>query len=118
MEQREKLKIDMSAIDILTMMSEGLPGGIVVLTRLMEDSRGIHNILDLDDMNIRGTQIWIGFKDYCGEDIAKFEKAIKERDPQMIDTINRVGLSGNHKHKAVTHGASFGERLLLETESQ
>ena len=114
MEQREKIKIDMSTTDLLITMSEGLPGGVVVLVKLMEDPEGIGRILDLDDMNIRGTQIWIGFKDYCGEDIEKFKTAIKERDPKMIDVINRVGLSGNHEYRAVVHGASFGERPLLE----
>jgi len=113
MEQRKKLTLDMSTMQLLTEMSEGLPGGIVVLTRLMEEPDGITFILGLDDMNIRGTQIWIGFKDYCGEDIEKFKKAITDRDPKMVDAINKVGLSGNHEHKAVAHGASFGERSFL-----
>lgn len=63
-------------------------------------------ILDLDDMNIRGTQIWVGYSDYCGKDIAKFKELVRARDHKMIAHINREGVRGNHTAKAVAHGGS------------
>ena len=79
-----------------------------------EPNIGYVLILGLDDMNIRGSQIWIGYKDYCKEDIMKFIQAIKDRDPEMINKINQESLNGNHNDRAVIGGASFpnGRELL------
>ena len=41
---------------------------------------GIFDILSLDDMNMRGSQIWVAYKDHCGQDIEKFIACIKERE--------------------------------------
>lgn len=68
---------------------------------------GLGIILNLDDMNIRGSQIWLGYKDHCGQDLEVFKKAIDDRDPKMIELINHHGMLGNHPHRAVHGGASF-----------
>lgn len=86
-------------------MSEGNPGAISVLTKLLTREDGIAAMLHLDDMNIRGTQIWIGFKDHCGCDIDKFFEAISTRDEGMVTTINKEGEMGNHAELAVKSGA-------------
>ncbi len=96
-------------------MSEGNPGAVSVLTQFINDDiKDLMLLLSLDDMNIRGTQVWIGYKDFCKEDIEKFKACIHTRDADMITKINMEGLRGNHKHKAVTSGASYDKRELLE----
>jgi hypothetical protein len=113
--ERREINLATTLTDLMISMSEGNPGAITIMTSMMKEDpvHGILLILNLDDMNIRGTQIWIGYKDYCGEDIEKFMEAIKKRDPAMVDVINRVGLQGNHKEMAVTSGASFDGRKFL-----
>jgi len=103
---REPIKLTDSLQDVLVTMSEGNPGAINVMMSILEyvgPSIGYMNILSLDDMNMRGPQIWIGYKDHCGQDIKKFVKCIQERDPIMIKAINNGRSKG---HTAVTSGAS------------
>jgi hypothetical protein len=101
--------------DTICLMSEGNPGALSVLMQMFNNNPddGILAILHLDDMNIRGTQIWIGYKDHCGQDIDKFKEAIFNRDSDMIRTINQEGLNGNHKDKAVPSGASADDNRIL-----
>ncbi len=63
-------------------------------------------------MNIRGSQIWVGYKDHCKQDIEAFKTAISQRDQAMVDTINSECFQPDldyegYKEKAVTSGASF-----------
>ena len=109
MEQlRKGIDLKDSIMDILILMSEGNPGAATVLAQLMQDrDMGLIAIMHLDDMNIRGTQIWIGYKEYCKENIENFKEAIFRRDPIMIAKINEEGLRGNHSYKATTGQASY-----------
>lgn len=118
-EKRKEIDVMSATMDMLMLMAEGNPGAVTVLAQLMKADEGILLILGLDDMNIRGTQIWIGFKDYCGNDIKKFSKCILERDKGMVEKINQEGLRGNHNHKAVEGGAAFetpGRQFLKATK--
>jgi len=113
--ERKEISLNSTLTDLMVLMSEGNPGAVTVMVAMIKEdpSLGMIHIISLDDMNIRGTQIWIGYKDYCDKDIKKFIEAIKKRDPAMVDVINREGLNGNHKEMAVTSGASFDGRKLL-----
>ncbi|KKN05674.1 hypothetical protein LCGC14_1085070 [marine sediment metagenome] len=113
MSTRQELRLDSSMMDMLVMISECNPGALNVLMQLVQKDDGLGIILDLDDMNIRGTQIWIGYKDFCGEDLGKFIEKVLARDADMVGAINREGLMGNHIHKAVVNGALFDNRELL-----
>ena len=101
-------------------MSEGNPGAATVLMRMFnEDAYGILNILSLDDMNIRGTQIWYAYKDYCGEDMSLFVQSVESRDIEMIKAINIcVAKYDEEKHKVVRFGATArnGREMLSEEE--
>lgn len=112
---REKIRLRDTGTDLMVKMAEGNPGGLDVLMQVMKKDQmeGMRCLLDLDDMNIRGTQIWIGYKDYCGSDLDKFIKATQIRDQDMVDKINEEGRLGNHTEVAVTGGASFkrGEEI-------
>ena len=107
---RKAIDLIGSTMDLLMLMSEGNPGAITVLTRMLQDSDsslGVIRILDLDDMNIRGTQIWIGYKDYCKQDIDCFLKALQDRDPKMVQFINEQNKAQGETEIAVTSGSSF-----------
>lgn len=115
--EREELRLNENLMDWLQKMAEGNPGALTVLLTALKE-KGTQEmgelILFLDDMNIRGTQIWIGYKDYCDCDIDKFVGCIKEKDQAMIDKINEVGREGNHSWKAVPHSASVLGRESLD----
>ena len=106
-EKRKEINVTASTMDMLLLISEGNPGAATVLAQLMKEDNGILLVLGLDDMNIRGTQIWIGFKDYCKNDMKRFAECILKREAGMIEKINQEGLRGNHNHKAVEGGAAF-----------
>ena len=101
---RENITVMDTPISIMTKMSEGNPGGMTVLMKIFEAdmNAGIMTILGLDDMNIWGSQIWVGYKDHCGENLEKFIECVGERDAEMVKTIN-----SQCPETAVTSGASF-----------
>lgn len=74
--------------DMVLMMCEGNPGALSVIMEILKDEAGVLWLCHLDDMNIRGSQVWIGFKYYCGQDMKRFVECIKTRDEGMIAKIN------------------------------
>lgn len=102
---RAKLNLD-SDIEIYKTMSEGNPGALSVLMKLAEDPMGLMHILDLDDMGMRGSQIWVAWKYHCKEDLPTFIKALVERDPAMVDTVNASRGHASGTPSAVIGGAS------------
>ena len=111
---REAIKLSSSTTDVLVQMSEGNPGAITVLMELLkrDDPAALMTLLSLDDMNMRGPQIWVGYKDHCGEDIEKFAQCINDRDAEMVAAVNAECYQPELKYdgydeQAVTSGASF-----------
>lgn len=83
-------KILENMTDMLVRMSEGNPEAITVLTQMLMDHHcNFIYISQMDEMNMRGPSIWIGYKDYCKEDIKVFIEAVKQNNKDMIDTINK-----------------------------
>ena len=101
MTDRTPLREDLPNLDILVTMSEGNPGAISVLSQLMRGDHGIADVLNLEDMNMRGSQIWVAYKDHCGQDIAKLCRLVRERDPGMIETVNQEMGRGGSEEVAV-----------------
>jgi hypothetical protein len=109
-EERTEININCTIINLIRQMSEGNIGAATTLSKIAGGfNNGRMRILDLDDMNIRGTQVWIGFADHCNYNLERFVECIRNRDPVMVETINQEGLRGNHNWRAVTRGASFGK---------
>ena len=114
-EEREPIDPILSPQDMIMLMGEGNPGAMTVLAHMMGTSaENLPLILDLDDMNIRGTQIWVGYKLHCEQDLKRFIQCVKDRDEKMVEAINTEGRRGNHPHMAVKRGASNpgGRRML------
>jgi len=87
---REEIKLEDSVMDVVIKMSEGNPGAVTVLSQMLKGD-DLLLLLHLDDMNIRGSQIWVGYKDHCHQDIELFKACIKSRDVEMVNTINNSG---------------------------
>lgn len=69
-------------------MGNGNAGAISAMFEMVKVSDyGLPAILHLDDMQIRGELIWVGFKDYCKMDVLKFIDCCINRDPAMIKVI-------------------------------
>lgn len=87
---RKPIDLDGSTVEALVLLSEGNPGAVTVLGQIAQKypKELLLLLFDLDDMNIRGSQIWVGYKDHCGENIDRFVQCIRDRDPDMIEKIN------------------------------
>ena len=83
---REKINLnDSFYVGVVVKISEGNPGALSVITKMINgDPASMMNILSLDDMNLRGSQIWVAYKDYCGESIELFMDCVKKRDAQIV----------------------------------
>ena len=105
---REPIGLQDSFMQVVTKLSEGNPGALTVLMALLKrqdtDPPGLITMLDLDDMGMRGSQIWVAYKDHCGHDIEKLVELCRSRDQDMIDTVNRM--CGGYGYVAKAHGAS------------
>lgn len=101
--------------DILEKMAEENSWARWILTRILGKygKPGIRYILIMDDMNIRGAQIFVGYKQHCLGDLQRFVECIETRDPVLVETINNEGLKGRYPHKATAHG---GARKFLREE--
>ena len=105
---RPKISLQDSLVDIIVKMSERNPGAVEVLSGLAKEfgDDGTMLMLNLDDMNIRGSRIWLGFKDFAGQNMEVFRAAILSRDAEMVRIINAAGREQDEQ--AVERGASFG----------
>lgn len=105
--RRERISLNGTTMELIIQMAEGNPGAVTALCALMkDDDMALMRILDLDDMGMRGSQIWVAYKDHCGGDIEKFRKALVERDPVMVETVNASRGHAPGTPRAVTGGAS------------
>jgi len=104
---RKKIELTSGVIETLQIMSEGNIGAARILMDLLkkDDIIGPMYMLHLDDMNIRGEQIWLGYKDVCKEDLDVFISKIINRDAAMVRYINEYPYKGTTEI-ATTNGAS------------
>lgn len=66
-------------MDVMMKMSDGNPGAITVLMKILEQTpaidpdcgEGLFTILQLDTLALYGPHIWMLYKDVCGEDITR-----------------------------------------------
>ena len=109
---RENLDSVDTVQDLVVLMAEGNPGGLNVMMGLLKENGteiGAALIVKLDEMNMRGPQIWVGYKDHCGQDLEAFAKAIIDGDQSMVDKVNQECYHPNlveqygeaYSHKAV-----------------
>ncbi len=76
-----RITINMTFKEAILVMVEGNPGAVAVLGQLFK-KRGEDAIVlccHLDEMGIYGSDIWIAYKDVCGEKIDKLIPMITDR---------------------------------------
>lgn len=107
---RKKISFTQDIAETVAQLSEGNPGALTFLLDTLK-SKSPESvfvfILNLDDMNIRGSQIWLGYKHYCKFDSNKFIKLVNNRDSNLVHFINQESEKDGLEEKARTHGASF-----------
>lgn len=86
----EKLNLNDSMATVVMKMSGGNPGALRVCTELLAHPDGTL-LLHMDDMGIRGSSIWLAYKDFAGQNIEVLAKALKDRDQAMVNTIRAAG---------------------------
>lgn len=73
--------INMTTRDAVMKMSGGNPGAVRVLVSLLENDwhgvPGFFLMLNLDSMNVYGPEIWVLFKDCCGQDMERMEQVLR-----------------------------------------
>lgn len=75
-------------LSMISKMAAGNHGAEGVLRRFINlGVDGLQYLLDLDDMGMSGTAIWLGFNDHCGKDFEKFKECLGARDTEMVKTI-------------------------------
>ena len=80
-----KIKLSDTTKDVLVKMSEGNPGALSVLIRILNNPQidpdsfmgPMGAILSLDTLELYGSNIWILYKDVCGESISKMLAVIR-----------------------------------------
>lgn len=74
----------------LVELSDGNPGAATTLSTIVNERPGeaLQVLETLDAMNIRGSRIWLGYKDYCGQDIDDFVDSVLAHDEEMVELIN------------------------------
>ena len=61
------ITLEMTIKDVIVAMCEGSPGALRALCEMLEadPAMGYVAICHLDDLEIRGSDIWLGYKDIC-----------------------------------------------------
>jgi hypothetical protein len=107
-----RITINDTLMDALVKMSEGNPGAITVLSRLVKEGGkidklsffgGLTHILLLDEYEIYGSKIWMLFKDVCKQNIE-----------DMIYIIRSVQLGLTSKENLHIAINSYGTGLNVE----
>ena len=85
-------------------MAENHPGGLRTLKDIREllSTHEMEALLaKLDDMNIRGVQMWAAYSQLYDCEAVDFIQAIRRKDATMIGFLNNFAPHGDYTHKAV-----------------
>lgn len=105
-EEKSRLDLHDNLINIFMKMSDGNPGAITVLTRMMKEApkydkhqpNFIMHIVMLDSFQVYGWKIWVLWKDFCKEDPESFIMAIRAMQLGFIDRLRlHMDLDGRNK---------------------
>jgi hypothetical protein len=97
----ERIKLEMTTMDMLTAMSDGNPGAITVLMFLLRDGGkidtddafgGLGSILTMDSLGIYGPSIWMLFKDVCGQSLMKMIAMLRAYQMGQLAGVTKEAL--------------------------
>lgn len=104
---RERIELNDTALSACMKLAEGNPGAITALMKLMgaapridPDSAwgAIGPLFSLDRMGIYGSNIWLLWKDVCGQDAVKVKTLFRAAQLGIISEtpIKMAAASGEH----------------------
>ena len=88
-----KIILQDSIMDVFLKLAVGNPGALTVCMEVYKKGPaidpdaalgGLASLLDLDDLGIYGSHIWLLFKDICGEDLVKTIAVLRARQLGFI----------------------------------
>ena len=97
----EKLELTDTGIDVFMKMSEGNPGALTVLMQVLDKTPeidpdnilgGLGVILSFDTMGLRGSRIWMLYKDVCGESMQELQLLMRAHQLGVISTDDILSL--------------------------
>ncbi len=124
-----KIKLGMSAFQAIFTVSEGNPGALNVLTESLKKSPEIDPdngfqefglIINLDALEIYGPNIWMLYKDLCGENLSKTIAMVRAvqlgviSQKNLLDAIN--GLHVFEMQEVIEKVKDILPRLVVEEE--
>jgi hypothetical protein len=107
--QKPRINLMDSVADVVFKMSDGNPGAVNVLVRLLKDGAaidpddfvgGLGVILSLDTHDIYGSHIWILFKDVSGSDLVTMCALLRGVQLGYLSESELVSAISNHKMEA------------------
>jgi len=108
--RRHKIQFDGDIQAVMREVSEGHPGTMSLLQTMFDrgDDALRELCVNLDDMNMRGKQVWVAYSQCCDNTIDLFFKMVNERDPGMIIYVNSMcaSVGAKRSHLAVNSGGA------------
>lgn len=78
----------MPMMEAVVQLSDGNPGAITVLKQLLMLAQLTKPAFEgIFALEIRGSDLWVGYKDVAGGDINKFVELLERRSPTMMKQI-------------------------------
>jgi len=99
-----------SPVTMAMILADGNPGALTMLLTYAgstDPMDAMMTMLHMDDLNMRGDQIWSAFK-FADRSTEKMVELMQKRDPEMIEAVNRECAHGPGER--VFSGASFKRR--------
>lgn len=111
---KERIRLEMTTMEVVLAMAEGNPGAIRVCTNLLRDADsidpdaimgGLGAIMGMDTLGIYASRIWQLYKDVCKQDLAMMLAVLRAFQLGQLAGVTKVAL--NH---AIDH---YGDGLDL-----
>ena len=107
MSTQDRVQLQMSMPEVIFSLTEGNPGAVRVLCELLQGGNGIMDLLLCDTKRLYGSQIWVCYKDICGENIERFRYHLQVELPNQ--QTGQVSVTGPHAPPFGEEGALFWE---------
>jgi hypothetical protein len=115
---KDRIRGDMTTIDVFMSLSEGNPGAVRVLSeafkngdRIDPDSvfGGFGALLMFDSFRFYGSKIWMLYKDLCGQDIVKTIGMLRAMQLNLVSSAD--------VHRAIGDDRTPGVQGLVDVDA-
>ena len=110
-----RLTITDTIKDVVVKMSDGNPGAITVMMSILKDGRDIDpytepgmHLLNLDDLELYGSRIWLLYKDLCGQSLAATMGMLRAKQLGHISREKLIGFI-DAAEEGTLHEMTLGE---------